>query len=153
MRKPKPSALATVGAATAMVANAARTYETFFMMCLSNLVTRGENGWGSATFLEHCRWNSDSLSTLMNACSVFRSQDRIAFFRVSQIRTFSAPNFHAKATPVIRLRCRYLSPTVVLGPCRQYAETVMPDEPNDRAGSRMSREGSPAHTPPPAPLA
>jgi hypothetical protein len=34
----------------------------------------------------------------MNACSVFRSQDRAAFFRDSLIRTFNAANFHAKAT-------------------------------------------------------
>jgi hypothetical protein len=43
-------------------------------MCFSYLVARGENDWGVATFPEHRRWNGDSLSTLMNACSVFRSQ-------------------------------------------------------------------------------
>src|SRR5271169_5725038 len=49
------------------------------------------------------------------------------------------------------LRYRYRPPTVVLDPSGQCAGTAMPDEPSDRAGSRMSREGSPAHTPAPAP--
>ena len=42
-------------------------------------------------------------------------------------------------------------PMLSLTSCRLYAGTVMPDEPSDRAGTRMSRDGSPARIPPPAP--
>jgi hypothetical protein len=44
MRKAKPWALATVGAATAMVANAARTQEIFFMSLLQSLLRRKKTG-------------------------------------------------------------------------------------------------------------
>src|ERR1700738_4937621 len=46
------------------------------------------------------------------------------------------------------LRCRYLAPNAVFGSCRQYAKSAMPDVSIDQAGIRMSREGSPALTPP-----
>src|SRR5882757_6054603 len=55
MRKPKLSALAIVGAATAMVATAARTYESFFMFLLLIVVASEENERLVATFLEQFR--------------------------------------------------------------------------------------------------
>src|ERR1700681_2944836 len=62
MRKPKLSALATVGAATAMVANAARTQATFFMSFLLSSLH------GEKTILTLRRsWNSRG--TFLNGCS------------------------------------------------------------------------------------
>src|SRR5437016_2845289 len=55
MRKPKLSALAMVGAATAMVATAARTYESFFMFLLLIVVASGENERLNSTFPEQLR--------------------------------------------------------------------------------------------------
>jgi hypothetical protein len=45
--------------------------------------------------------------------------------------------------------CRYPTPTAVFVSCRQHLNSAVRDEPSDRAGIRMSREGSPAHTPTP----
>jgi len=70
-------------------------------MCFSYLVARGENDWGVATFPEHRRWNGDSLSTLMNACSVFRSQDRTAFLGILRYVLSTRRIFTPRPCPVI----------------------------------------------------
>src|SRR5438874_863061 len=55
MRNPKLSALAIVGTATAMVATAARTYESFFMFLLLIVVASGESERPIPTFPEQLR--------------------------------------------------------------------------------------------------